>query len=156
MAPPGRETQAPVLPVANLPTFWWWFLPSIRRLARSPPFAWHLCPGHPALLFAQPGRVHLVGLGLKGRCIFCRLPTFLPSLPCSQGTHLPSLSRALVACGWFGIQTWIGGSSIYQMAVTLSNGAVAGPVMPALGISAPELACFLAFWAMQVSGKLRV
>ncbi|MBV8212958.1 MAG: cytosine permease, partial [Verrucomicrobia bacterium] len=27
------------------------------------------------------------------------------------GANLPALLRALVACGWFGIQTWIGGSA---------------------------------------------
>ncbi|HLT39224.1 MAG TPA: cytosine permease, partial [Enhygromyxa sp.] len=29
-----------------------------------------------------------------------------------NGAHVPSLLRALVACGWFGIQTWVGGSAI--------------------------------------------
>src|SRR5205823_2004485 len=29
-----------------------------------------------------------------------------------RGAHVPSLLRALVACGWFGIQTWIGGLAI--------------------------------------------
>ena len=32
------------------------------------------------------------------------------------GANVPALMRALVACGWFGIQTWIGGSAIYQLA----------------------------------------
>ena len=31
------------------------------------------------------------------------------------GANIPSLLRAIVACGWFGIQTWIGGSAIHQM-----------------------------------------
>jgi NCS1 family nucleobase:cation symporter-1 len=31
------------------------------------------------------------------------------------GAHIPSLLRAVVACGWFGIQTWIGGSAIDQL-----------------------------------------
>ena len=26
-----------------------------------------------------------------------------------KGIHLPSITRGIVACGWFGIQTWIGG-----------------------------------------------
>ncbi|MFN9973709.1 MAG: cytosine permease, partial [Phycisphaerae bacterium] len=30
------------------------------------------------------------------------------------GANVPALARALVACGWFGIQTWIGGDAIYQ------------------------------------------
>ncbi|PNH07349.1 putative allantoin permease [Tetrabaena socialis] len=67
-----------------------------------------------------------------------------------RGANLPSLSRALVACGWFGIQTWIGGSSIFQMLMAVTGGAVAGPVVGWLGISLPELACFMAFWAAQV------
>lgn len=32
-----------------------------------------------------------------------------------KGAHVPSLLRALVACGWFGIQTWFGGFAIYQL-----------------------------------------
>ena len=32
-----------------------------------------------------------------------------------QGAHIPSFLRAIVACGWFGIQTWIGGQAIYTM-----------------------------------------
>ncbi|MFC1611168.1 NCS1 family nucleobase:cation symporter-1 [Myxococcota bacterium] len=31
------------------------------------------------------------------------------------GANIPSLLRAIVACGWFGIQTWIGGSAIHQL-----------------------------------------
>ena len=32
-----------------------------------------------------------------------------------RGANLPAVLRALVACGWFGIQTWIGGQAIYSM-----------------------------------------
>lgn len=31
------------------------------------------------------------------------------------GANIPAMLRAIVACGWFGIQTWIGGFSLYQM-----------------------------------------
>ena len=31
------------------------------------------------------------------------------------GAHIPSLARTLVACGWFGIQTYIGGEAISAM-----------------------------------------
>ncbi|MDB5197470.1 MAG: nitrate reductase, partial [Flaviaesturariibacter sp.] len=31
------------------------------------------------------------------------------------GANIPAILRAIVACGWFGIQTWIGGFAIYQM-----------------------------------------
>jgi NCS1 family nucleobase:cation symporter-1 len=32
-----------------------------------------------------------------------------------RGSNVPAILRALVACGWFGIQTWIGGQAIYTM-----------------------------------------
>lgn len=35
------------------------------------------------------------------------------------GANLPALMRALVACGWFGIQTWIGGAAINTLLVAL-------------------------------------
>ncbi|MFL6201602.1 MAG: NCS1 family nucleobase:cation symporter-1 [Thermoanaerobaculia bacterium] len=34
------------------------------------------------------------------------------------GAHVPAILRSLVACGWFGIQTWIGGQAIQTMLVT--------------------------------------
>jgi len=59
-----------------------------------------------------------------------------------RGANIPAVLRALVACGWFGIQTWIGGRAIYSM----------------LGIVWPEAArlpggiwlCFFAFWALNM------
>jgi cytosine/uracil/thiamine/allantoin permease len=38
-----------------------------------------------------------------------------------NGVHFASVLRALVACGWFGIQTWIGGLSIYVIGCKLFN-----------------------------------
>src|SRR5687767_15137258 len=32
-----------------------------------------------------------------------------------KGANIPAILRAIVACGWFGIQTWIGGYALYQM-----------------------------------------
>ena len=75
-----------------------------------------------------------------------------------HGAHIPSLLRALVACGWFGIQTWIGGQAIYQMLGVLFGATVGespagliGADIAMLGINPAELACFLAFWAIQVA-----
>src|SRR5437868_14969901 len=31
------------------------------------------------------------------------------------GANVPALLRALIACGWFGIQTWIGGAASFQI-----------------------------------------
>src|SRR3974390_3046112 len=36
-----------------------------------------------------------------------------------KGANVPAVLRALVACGWFGINTWIGGEAINAMAVAL-------------------------------------
>jgi NCS1 family nucleobase:cation symporter-1 len=32
-----------------------------------------------------------------------------------RGANIPAMLRAVIACGWFGIQTWIGGFALYQM-----------------------------------------
>jgi NCS1 family nucleobase:cation symporter-1 len=32
-----------------------------------------------------------------------------------RGANIPAILRAIVACGWFGIQTWIGGYALYLM-----------------------------------------
>jgi len=39
-----------------------------------------------------------------------------------DGAHVPALLRAGVACGWFGIQCWIGGQAIDLLATTLWAG----------------------------------
>ncbi|MEI6240480.1 MAG: NCS1 family nucleobase:cation symporter-1 [Planctomycetia bacterium] len=67
------------------------------------------------------------------------------------GANVPALMRGLVACGWFGIQTWVGGAAIHATAaVILGFDPAAGRPLPLLGITAGELLCFLAFWAMNV------
>jgi len=40
----------------------------------------------------------------------------------TYGANLPALIRAFVACGWFGIQTWIGGTALFAVV-----GALLGP-----------------------------
>jgi NCS1 family nucleobase:cation symporter-1 len=65
------------------------------------------------------------------------------------GANVPALLRALVACGWFGIQTWIGGEAIYKiLQIHFSSWAQ----LPAFffGINAPQLICFLAFWSLNI------
>ena len=43
----------------------------------------------------------------------------------TNGVHIPAVVRAIIACGWFGIQTWIGGLAIYAIfnAATGSEGS---------------------------------
>ncbi len=69
----------------------------------------------------------------------------------TKGAHIPSVLRALVACGWFGIQTWLGGAAIYQLLGVLFGGdALGGAPLPLLGINLWQLSCFLLFWLIQV------
>jgi NCS1 family nucleobase:cation symporter-1 len=68
-----------------------------------------------------------------------------------RGAHVPSLLRSVVACGWFGIQTWVGGLAI---------NALIGILWPAwrslgggwrfMGSGAPEFASFLLFWSLNL------
>jgi NCS1 family nucleobase:cation symporter-1 len=58
------------------------------------------------------------------------------------GSNVPALLRALVACGWFGIQTWIGGQAFNSMIVLLLPEWAVFEWGPAIG--------FLIFWAMNV------
>lgn len=66
-----------------------------------------------------------------------------------SGTHIPATLRSLVACGWFGIQTWIGGWAIYKAL------CVFVPVLDSLpasflGINIAQFGCFMLFWAMNM------
>jgi NCS1 family nucleobase:cation symporter-1 len=65
------------------------------------------------------------------------------------GANIPALLRALVACGWFGIQAWIGGWAIFKLMAIYLPSMEAAPVT-AIGISMPQLACFLFFWAINM------
>jgi NCS1 family nucleobase:cation symporter-1 len=42
-------------------------------------------------------------------------PVFARASFGTKGANIPAMLRAIVACGWFGIQTWIGGFALYQM-----------------------------------------
>jgi NCS1 family nucleobase:cation symporter-1 len=66
------------------------------------------------------------------------------------GANVPALLRALVACGWFGIQTWIGGWAIYQILAVYLPGWRDLPQIEYLGINAAQLVCFLFFWAINM------
>lgn len=65
------------------------------------------------------------------------------------GANIPAILRALVACGWFGIQSWIGGAAIYKICQALLGWEQAEPIA-ALGIGAAELFCFLLFWGINM------
>ncbi len=63
------------------------------------------------------------------------------------GANVPAVLRALVACGWFGIQTWIGGEAINAMLIALAPGWQHFHYGPAV--------CFGFFWLLNVLVILR-
>ena len=65
------------------------------------------------------------------------------------GANVPAILRALVACGWFGIQTWIGGAAIYKICVIVFH-LHPEPATNWLGITGGQFACFLFFWAINM------
>ena len=73
------------------------------------------------------------------------------------GANVPAILRGLVACGWFGIQTWIGGWAIYELIAAMWPGIATLPqLLPAgIGLNTGQLLCFLIFWAMNVWIVLR-
>lgn len=75
----------------------------------------------------------------------------------TRGANIAAIMRGIVACGWFGIQTWIGGSAIYGTLSLIFNFSPATPAdaLPFLGISPGQFACFLLFWAVNVYFILR-
>ena len=58
------------------------------------------------------------------------------------GSNVPALLRAVVACGWFGIQTWIGGQALNSMIILLLPEWANFGWGPAIG--------FMIFWGMNV------
>jgi nucleobase:cation symporter-1, NCS1 family len=65
------------------------------------------------------------------------------------GANVPAILRALVACGWFGIQTWIGGDAIYKIGVTIFHWSPA-TATNWLGITFPHFLCFMFFWGINM------
>jgi NCS1 family nucleobase:cation symporter-1 len=67
----------------------------------------------------------------------------------TTGARLPALMRAIVACGWYGIQTWFGGSMIYTLLGVMAGHEIGGDKLDGLGVNGAQLVCFIAFWAVQ-------
>src|ERR1700731_1613881 len=74
-------------------------------------------------------------------------PVFARSAFGVLGANVPAILRALVACGWFGIQTWIGGEAINAMLVALTPRWGHFAYGPAV--------CFSTFWLLNVAVILR-
>src|SRR5215468_10479452 len=63
------------------------------------------------------------------------------------GANIPAILRALVACGWFGIQTWIGSEAVNAMIVALAPGWAK--------FRSGAAVCFVLFWLLNVFVILR-
>jgi NCS1 family nucleobase:cation symporter-1 len=69
-------------------------------------------------------------------------PVFARASFGTKGSNIPALLRAIVACGWFGIQTWIGGQAFNSLIIILLPGWAVFSFGPAIG--------FLIFWGLNV------
>ncbi len=86
----------------------------------------------PMLLNSHPGAKYGVPFPVLARASFGVL-----------GANIAAVLRALVACGWFGIQTWIGGEAISTLLATLAPSWKTFPYATAV--------CFLLFWLINLA-----
>ncbi|MDH3244058.1 MAG: cytosine permease, partial [Saprospiraceae bacterium] len=61
-----------------------------------------------------------------------------------HGIHVASIVRAIVACGWFGIQTWIGGLAFYAIYCALTG------TPAATGLTTGKFVGFGIFWLINI------
>src|ERR1700754_1455705 len=69
----------------------------------------------------------------------------------TKGANVPAVLRAVVACGWFGIQTWIGGTALDALFAAMWGGwnSLAGG-SSVLGVALHTWVAFFLFWGIQV------
>jgi nucleobase:cation symporter-1, NCS1 family len=90
----------------------------------------------PMLLNSHPGAKYGIPFPVLARASFGVL-----------GANVAAVLRALVACGWFGIQAWIGGEAISTLLATLTPAWKSVPHGTAI--------CFLAFWLINLAVVLK-
>src|SRR5215207_3216129 len=69
-------------------------------------------------------------------------PVFVRASFGVRGANFAAVARALVACGWFGIQTWLGGAALDALLTATWNGWA--------NITGHTFIAFLVFWAIQL------
>ena len=77
-------------------------------------------------------------------------PVFARAAYGTFGSNLPALMRAVVACGWFGIQAWIGGEALhtfFSAIIPRWPTLLGGPIG---GHTPTEWLSFLVFWGMNI------
>lgn len=62
----------------------------------------------------------------------------------TNGVHIASLVRGIIACGWFGIQTWVGGLAFYSI-WNVITGQTGSP-----GLEVGKFIGFGVFWLMNI------
>jgi NCS1 family nucleobase:cation symporter-1 len=79
-------------------------------------------------------------------------PVFARASYGTIGSNLPALMRAIVACGWFGIQAWIGGEALNTLFAVLVPGwkTLLGAGL-FQGHTATEWLSFFVFWGINVA-----
>jgi NCS1 family nucleobase:cation symporter-1 len=79
-------------------------------------------------------------------------PVFARSSFGTKGANIPAMLRAIVACGWFGIQTWIGGFAIYQMLrLWIPSLETLPEIFPkSFGLATGPAICFFLFWLLNM------
>jgi nucleobase:cation symporter-1, NCS1 family len=93
----------------------------------------------PILLNSHPGTKYGVPFPVFARAAYGTI-----------GSNLPALGRALVACGWFGIQAWIGGEALHTFFKTILPG---WPTLLGAGFgghTTTEWLSFLLFWGVNI------
>lgn len=93
----------------------------------------------PLVLTAQPGTLYGISFPVLARSSFG-----------IRGAHIPTLLRALVGCGWYGIETWIGGEAIFLLLPAHIKNSALSHTLHWLGTSPLEFSCFIVFWLAQV------
>ncbi|HQY41449.1 MAG TPA: NCS1 family nucleobase:cation symporter-1 [Ferruginibacter sp.] len=76
-------------------------------------------------------------------------PVFVRASFGTKGANIPAMLRAIVACGWFGIQTWIGGASLYNI-FRVWFPSLAGIDNTTLIPQAFPMVCFFVFWVLNM------
>ena len=94
----------------------------------------------PILLNAHPGTKYGLPFPVLARASFG-----------TTGANIPAMLRAVVACGWFGINTYFGGEGVSAVIATLWPGweTFAGGVA-VVGYPLPHFIAFMIFWALNV------
>ena len=94
----------------------------------------------PILLNAHPGTKYGIPFPVLARASFG-----------TKGANIPAVLRAIVACGWFGIQTFIGGEAVKTFVIAVWPGyAKLGGSFAIAGLGIPSAITFLLFWGINI------